>query len=223
MHPLSDRLQASLRFLHHPLPSAASDDLAIVFVCRTGQTPHRAYPVPRKEHESEGSRLFADDRLSAYPHQAGGYPITCRFGQSPILQITFGSLKLDDVYSGSHYADPVIQPSASRECDSRAHVDPSRGLHSPWGRLHCRCASHRTVTGPALHLGYWRLNARSSSGQMHPVRQLSTRLAPQVWTYPHSFGLIHSALVRRLRVSGAAVQQTDATSGRTLGKLLLYH
>ena len=101
LHPLSDPLQTGLCFLHDPLPSAASDDLAAVFVCQIGQTPHGAYPVPRTEHESVGFRLFAGDRLSAYPHQAREYPITCRFGQSPMLQVTFGSSRLDDVYSGS--------------------------------------------------------------------------------------------------------------------------
>ena len=40
--------------------------------CPMNRTPIRAYPVPRKKHESEGLRLFAGDRLSAYPHQAGG-------------------------------------------------------------------------------------------------------------------------------------------------------
>ena len=102
LHPLSDPLRDGVRLLHNPIPLAVSDGLTAAFVCQIGQTPQRAYPVPRKEHESVGSRLFAGDRLSAYPHQAGGYPITCRFGQSPMLQVTFGSLRLDDVYSGSH-------------------------------------------------------------------------------------------------------------------------
>jgi len=40
---------------------------------------------------------------------------------------------LHDVCGGSRYANPLIQPSASRECDSRAHADPSRDLHTHRG------------------------------------------------------------------------------------------
>ena len=46
--PLSPPLQRGIRFLHHPLPTTASDDLAIILVCQIGQTLHWAYRVPHK-------------------------------------------------------------------------------------------------------------------------------------------------------------------------------
>jgi len=48
IYPLSPPLQRGIRFFHHPLPTAASDNLTITLVCRTGQTPHWAYLVPYK-------------------------------------------------------------------------------------------------------------------------------------------------------------------------------
>jgi hypothetical protein len=72
LQPLSAPLQRGVRLLRDPLPAATSDSLTAAVVCHTGQTPHRAYPVPRSEHGSGGFHLSAGDRLvSAFPPSTG--------------------------------------------------------------------------------------------------------------------------------------------------------
>lgn len=157
LHPLSAPLQRGIRFLHDPLPTAASPGLAAGFVARCRATPHWAYPVPYAEQESGGFRLSTGGLnisvLAPSKPTTDHVPFWSeRCGASPTQSISL--FQLDGIYHRFAYANPLTQPSASpgfRLPGSRNHP---HGRSRPVRGLHCRCAQHEVVTDPAQHLGY---------------------------------------------------------------------
>lgn len=157
-------------------------------------------------------------------------------------------IKLDGIYQWFTYVGPLTQPCASSGFRLPESHGCPRGHRIPKGWLRCQCARHEVVTDPALHLGYWRLNARlhtrsrvgnNSSHGLHRANSpypalravsLALRAVPRQDLLGLAFlrtplqGCF-STLERCSRISGVAGQQLDRTrlSGRTLGKLPFYH
>jgi hypothetical protein len=156
--PLSAPLQRSIRFFHHPLPTTAPNNLAIILVCQTGQTLCWAYRVPNKQHELGRFRNFAGDIASACSHQASEHPITCQFWQSPIQQVTFGSFSFTTFISGSHTLTIQLSLAPHPGVTPEITSGPSRGMTYPKRWLHCQSAQHPTVTSDAPLLDYRGLN-----------------------------------------------------------------
>jgi len=92
-----------------------------------------------------------------------------RFGPSGLRRFISSSLTL------IHYLEPSASPSTSLGFTPGPH---GAGI-PPAGRLHCRSAQHKTVTGFAPLLGYGRLDIRSDIEQPASIGQLLARLAPR--------------------------------------------
>lgn len=72
---------------------------------------------------------------------------------------------LDGIYQWFTYVGPLTQPGASSGFRLPESHDGSHEHRVPVdGWLRCQCARHEVVTDPALHLGYWRLNAKLHAG-----------------------------------------------------------
>ena len=158
MHPLSRPLQPSLRFLRDPLPTTHAPDFTTRLVAPRGATVLWAYPVPCNEHESGGPHLSAGDRFVSVSPPSRETSDHIPFWSEPDSR--FGSLKLDGIYQWFTYVGPLTQPCASSGFDFQNRTMALTGIAYPRGWLRCQCARHEVVANPALHLGYWRLNAR---------------------------------------------------------------
>jgi len=162
LHPLSEPLQPGVRFLRDPLPATDAPDFTTGLVAPRSATRLRASPVPRDEHESGGPHLSAGDRfVSVSPpsretsdHAPFGSSLSVDLARSCLTAFTSGSLAL------------VLRPSLAPhpDFDFQNHTMTLAGIAYPLGWLRCQCARHEVVTDPALHLGYWRLNARLHAG-----------------------------------------------------------
>jgi hypothetical protein len=246
LHPLSGPLQPGLRFLRDPLPATDAPDFTTRLVPPRSATLLRVYPVPCDEHESGGLHLSADDRLVSVSPPSRETSGRIPFWSEPVSR--FGSSRLDGIYQWFTYVGPLTQPCASsgfRLPESRG--GPSRAPRTREGWLRCRCARHETVAGPALHLGYWRLNAklhagsRLSNNSSHGLRRANnpTPVLPRPTVLrPYSIRLSpdHATpkgrnsraafphLIDARRISGVAGPAgRTRLSGRTLGKLPFCH
>lgn len=116
LHPLSEPLQPGIRFLHDPLPTTVSSDLAAGLVERCRATRLWAYPVPYNEQEPGGFRLSAGGLKSACPYQANGQPTTyllVRAMQGKPCAVDFALSSLTTFRWRFAFANPLTQPSAS--------------------------------------------------------------------------------------------------------------
>lgn len=104
------------------------------------------------------------------------------FGQSPILQVAFGSTSLTTFNSGSHYINHPTQPSASSGCNSRNHTKPLTGFDIPHkvATLSERLAPHRYQwrTAPRLRGAEPSVLSTQNTYTYRMSKQLLMRLRP---------------------------------------------
>ena len=173
----------------------------------------------------EGLAFLPVTVLSACPHQAGGQPVTYRFG--PSLSVDLARQGLTTFISDSHVLAlwPSLAPHPDFDFQIRvASLTARRAPREGW--LRCRCARHGVVANPALHLGYWRLNARLHpdrdglcNNSSHGLRRLFLR-PPISAVVPNPFG--YCCLIHTSKQCDQS-QLAGRLSGRTLGKLPFCH
>ena len=149
--PLSGPLQPGVRFLHHPLPAFPSAFLAIGLPT---QFCGREYGLTQfhAQRERLGPAFPPVALVSTCPNSGVRHPATYPFW--------FGRVSLqppgfdNDVYQQFTCVDPTAQPSLFvRLQRTNAFVLLARHEYLQEMR-HCQGASHATVAGHALPVGY---------------------------------------------------------------------